>query len=682
MRPHNAPWGALTVAQVDWLDDEVPRSKPFADIYYSAENGLLESQHTFITGSDLTRRLQCHRYDSFCIGEAGFGSGLNFLLSWRCWSEIEGDKPQLHYVATEHHPLQHKDLARALHRWPSLRTPAEDLLACYPPPLPGVHRLAFADGRVLLDLWFADTKAVVCELAETHSSLVDAWYLDGFAPAANPDMWCTEVFNAMATLSREQATVATFTAAGQVRRDLIAAGFDMSKTAGFGRKKECLRGWRSDRPSTTTPVSVTPWDCVRNRPQKPDHVLVIGAGLAGCASAAALARRGVQVTVLDSHGVAEAASGNSQGVLYTRLSHQHSALVDFALQSFVFASTTYRDLLTDGVLQAGVDGDLCGCLQQVPDAAEVERMAPLLKHLGAIAHTVTPEDAGRVLGVAQPHGGFWFPNSGWLNPPAVCKALIGAHNITLHQHCGEISLHNLHASDGRSLGGIPRWQARSADRVLTEAACVIIAAGVQSSALAQLGWLPLRSIRGQTTDLPTTPESRELKAVFCHRGYLPPARGTSHCMGASFDPEDGSKGPTVADHADNLEQLATAVPAWRTWLRDVSPGSLSGRVGFRAASPDYLPMVGPVPNMADFERDYGALRYDARQLITQPGQYRSGLYLNTGHGSRGLTSTPLAGELLASEICGESPPLQRDLRRALAPARFLIRQLIRGQRGA
>ena len=135
----------------------------------------------------------------------------------------------------------------------------------------------------------------------------------------------------------------------------------------------------------------------------------------------------------------------------------------------------------------------------------------------------------------------------------------------------------------------------------------------------------------------------------------------------------------MRDHQGNLSALARAVPAWQGILAQQDPAALRGRVGFRCASPDYLPLVGPVPDRAAFLRDFAGLRSNARQVIALRGQYLPGLFLSTAHGSRGLTSTPLAAELLASQICAEPPPLSRELGRALAPARFIIRDLCRNR---
>jgi tRNA 5-methylaminomethyl-2-thiouridine biosynthesis bifunctional protein len=223
------------------------------------------------------------------------------------------------------------------------------------------------------------------------------------------------------------------------------------------------------------------------------------------------------------------------------------------------------------------------------------------------------------------------------------------------------------------------WEARADKRTIATAPCAVIATGTGSAAIASLDWLPLQAIRGQTTHLPTADMFGELRTGLCHTGYMAPAREGIHCIGATFNLQDEELALRVEDHSSNLVKLAAAVPHWRAALEALDPTRLDGRVGFRCASPDYLPLAGPVPDMPAFLREFAFLRKNARQTIASKGQYIPGLYLSTAHGSRGLTSTPLAAELLASQICGEPAPLDREMSRALAPARFIIRNLSRNR---
>ncbi len=671
MQRSNSLWQPLPGPALQWQDDGSPVSSAFADVYYSRDNGLAEGRHVFLAGNDLPGRWQSPGAECFVVAETGFGTGLNFLLTWQAWrartAHTAGPR-RLHYLALEKFPLDVAQLQRAGAAWPELAPLLASLSAQYPHALPGAHRALFDGGEVVLDLWWGDVAEVLEDLGRARTPLVDAWYLDGFAPSRNPAMWQSSHWPAVAALSRPGATFATFTAAGAVRRGLAEAGFEVRKAPGFGRKREQLCGRLGAVPHAV-PLQGTPWDIPVRSPPPPPEVLVIGAGLAGCHTAAALARRGIRVTLLDQGALADGASGNVQGVLYTRLSHRHSPLTDFALASFDFASRQYRAGFTEGTLQPQVDGELCGSFHQVADTRELARMAPLLERLPGLAQVLDADRASAQLGIIQAKAGYWYPGSGWMSPPGVCRQLVRHPLVTLHENCGPLQLQQVEDP----------WQAVSGGQILARAPAAVVAAGVHSNRLGPLDWLPLKAIRGQTTQLPPLPALAGLRAALCHTGYIAPATAEGHCIGATFAPGDVDPELRRCDQVENLEQLAAALPALRLSLADLAGSALPGRTGWRCASPDYLPLVGPVPDREAFLCDYGALRENARTAIPRAGRYLPGLYLNTGHGSRGLTSTPLAAELLASQLCGEPLPLEPELVRALAPARFIIRDLGRNR---
>jgi len=667
MKRSNTPWRPLDTADLKWTESDTPQSRQFEDIYYSQSDGIAESTFVFLKGNRLSERWQSHPHPEFCIAETGFGTGLNFLLTWAAWRQQS--KPcRLHFISIEKYPMSRGDLSRALDNWPSLGELTVDLIDNYPDPIPGTHRIVLEQGQLTLDLWWEDVADALPDLATASPGQVDAWYLDGFAPSRNTDMWNPAIFEAMAQGSRAGATFATFTAAGDVRRGLQNSGFAVKKEPGFGHKRERLTG-TLEEPVPPAVVRDTPWDLRPERTPAPRSALIIGAGLAGCTTAAALAQRGVRVTLLEQEQVASAGSGNLQGILYTRLSARHSSLTDFSLQSFCFARRFYQDLLRTGRLREGVDGALCGSFHQSDRQAEMRTLASVLQSVPNLAQILTAEQASDILGVKSDSAGYWFPESGWMNPAAVCHTLIGHPNIRLLQNTGEI---HLQQETGH-------WRALADNgSTVAEAGCAVIATGTSANKFEGLSWLPVQAIRGQTTNLPHNTDLGQLRAGLCHKGYISPAREGSHCIGATFTLQDDDPSIRLEDHRKNINHLAAAVPQWRAALEAIDPASLSGRVSYRCATPDYLPIVGSVPDRESFLTSYGALRKNAKRLIPEHGSYMPGLFLSTGHGSRGLTSTPLSAQILASLICNEPLPLSRELSRALAPGRFIIRQLSRG----
>ncbi|MHA7815476.1 MAG: bifunctional tRNA (5-methylaminomethyl-2-thiouridine)(34)-methyltransferase MnmD/FAD-dependent 5-carboxymethylaminomethyl-2-thiouridine(34) oxidoreductase MnmC [Pseudohaliea sp.] len=667
MDPQQAPWRPLATAELDWEPGGAPRSRRYGDIYFSPANGPAESRHVFLAGSGLPGRWQRHDAPVFRIGELGFGTGLNFLVTVAALRREAPAGLRLHYWAVEAEPLRAADLARcAAALPPTLAAPAAALAEQYPPPVPGIHRLLFDDGRIVLDLCWGDAGAALAELAGHGRRWFDAWYLDGFAPAKNAALWEEALWRDLACVSRPGATVATFTAAGHVRRGLAASGFAMAKREGFGSKRESLHGQLAGAPPVAE-ENGTPWDLPETAPTAPSSALVIGAGIAGACAAAALARRGVAVTVLEAGPVAGRGSGNAQGVLFTRLSHRHAPLTDIALLGYLDAARHYRTLFDAGRLRAGEDGELGGCFQMAGPKVRLEQLAPALAPVPELAEVLDPAAAAERLGVTPAEGGLWLPHSGWLQPAAACQALLAGRGIAVETHCGEVALAR---EDGR-------WQALAADGRRWAAEIAVIAAGTASANLADLDWLPLRPIRGQVSSLPAKTVPGTLRAPFCHGGYVTPAKAGTLNFGASFAPGDPDRSLREAEHRHNLEALAEAVPAWAPALRSVDPAAVDGRAELRCGAPDYLPLAGPAPEPNAFRERYAILARNARAVVPERAPFRPGLYLSTGHGSRGLCSAPLAAELIASQACGEPPPLPRSLARALAPARFILRALVR-----
>jgi tRNA 5-methylaminomethyl-2-thiouridine biosynthesis bifunctional protein len=663
------PVRALEAAQLRWTDAGEPHSTRYDDCYFSAERGDAETRHVFLDGSDLSRRLQAFDGRCFRVAELGFGTGLNFLLTWQLFEQHAQAHQRLHFWSIDRHPLSRDSLQQALERWPALQAVGAELLAAYPPPLPGVHRRLFLKGRVQLDMVWAEAGDALADLASFDQPQIDAWYLDGFAPSRNASMWAPQLFQQMSSASRDGASVATYSAAGAVRRGLENAGFDVRKHAGFGSKRECLRG-RLRRRETAPVPTLTPWDLPARRSSGCDQALVLGAGLAGAHAAAALARRGCRVTVLERAAIAGGASGNPQGVLFTRLSHQRAALGEFSALAFLYAQSLYRQMFARGDLRQGVDGELNGCLQHIPANSESDALVSALTGLSDFARPLAAEHTPAVLGT-QTAGGFWQPGSGWLSPPAVCKALLTHPLITLREHCGTIAVtRNDDSGD---------WELRTAhDKTLAAAPVLVVAAGISSRELLADNALPLRPVRGQTTFVPPPP-GPALQSSLCHKGYVSPASAGMHCIGATFAPGDEGRELRVEDHAENLRRLADALPDWADYLRSLDPATLSGRAELRCVSPDYLPLAGPVADREPFLHNYASLGADARRVVPHRGSFHEGLYLSTAHGSRGLAYAALSAELIASQLFAEPAPMSRELQRAIAPSRFLIRNLIRGK---
>lgn len=241
--PHQAPAPAL----IEWRDGQ-PYALGFDDVYFSSDHGLLETDYVFLQGNDLANRWQALQTKTFTIAETGFGTGLNFLCAAQLWLATAPSHATLHFISVEKHPLRLADMTQALNLWPELAAVSTPLLQHYAQLLNSGASVWLYNKRIQLSLLIGDASAGLAQLIQTKASspqataVIDAWFLDGFSPAKNPDMWQAALFAQMATLSNSATSFATFSSAGIVRRGLMTAGFSVRKKAGFGKKREMIHG--------------------------------------------------------------------------------------------------------------------------------------------------------------------------------------------------------------------------------------------------------------------------------------------------------------------------------------------------------------------------------------------------------------------------------------------------------
>lgn len=601
--------------------DGLPFSNRFGDVYFSADSGLEETRHVFLQGNDLSARCAALRAgESLCIGETGFGTGLNFLCAWQLFEQVAPAGASLDFFSTEKFPLDDPELRAALALWPQLAASAQALLDKWRRRVPGWNRWHFAGGRVRLTLALDD---VAQALPQLPPGSVDAWFLDGFSPAKNPEMWSETVLAAIARASHAGTTLATYTSAGWVRRGLQQAGFSLRRVPGFGRKREMVRGEIPPGPDVTVPACRS----------VPARVLVIGGGLAGCAVAHALAQRGVEIILLDrAAALASAASGNPRGILHARFGAGMNTLHRFVLAAYGHALG-----MLDGVLPVdGVSRAECGLLQLAATDAEAKRIGRLAAQEWPphLLQAVDAAQASVLAGLPMSHGGLWFAAGGWVVPPALCARLVRHRAITVRLGCEARALEPM-------AGG---WRARG-EGFTIEAEQVVVCAAHQAKQLAPFADWPLQPVRGQISEIPATSASGALKTVLCAEGYCAPALNGAHVAGATSSFDDDAMDVRAADHAENLAKIAAHMPALHRALGDASP--LAGRAAVRCSVPGATPLVGEVA---------------------------SRLYCSLAHGTRGLLTAGLAAEIIAAALCRQLPPLPQDLLRALAPLPRMRRQ--------
>lgn len=586
----------IETAQIDWQTDplgEIPISKQFGDVYFSRENGLLETRHVFLNGNDLPTRLTgLAPHQLFMVGETGFGIGLNFLALWQLWRQVRPDNhSHLHMVSVEKYPLSLADLTRALQAWPELADLSAQLLAQYPPAVAGVHRLIFADERISLDLWLGDASDCL-PMIETHHRF-DAWFLDGFAPSCNPELWQQHIFSHIIRLSGIGTTFASFSVAGILKQGLRAHGVTVTRPKGFGKKREMLKAW---------------WSAPDDMPSLPDaprtqHVAVIGAGIAGLSMAHALARRGHRVTMIDRDSPLAGASGNPRALLAPKLGRINT--VHESLHTIGWLATTrWWSTWSDQVIEP--TGVVCLSTEKMPIDSE--------KLAGYPAEVCQPF-------VHHEQTALSIPKGGLLKPHALAAQILAHPHIALIQ-----------AQVGTLWPDDATWQLfDQQNNLLGQFDQVVLCTAKDSADLCPQ--LPkLSCIRGQVSwaqidsaQLPTQ--------AYSYGGYCAPMQhdGSSQLLfGASFIRQDDQADLRDADHQHNAELLAASLPDVAQALPP--PATWQGRAAIRAQTRDYLPIVGAVPHL-------------------------DRVWVMAGLGSKGFCFAPICAELLCAQILGECVPL-------------------------
>lgn len=593
--------------------DEPPYSEFYRDHYFSRAGGLAETRHVFLAGNGLPQRWRGRA--RFAIGETGFGTGLNFLATWQAWRDDAERCARLHYLAVEKHPLSTAELRAALAPWRELADSTASLLAVWPLPVPGFHRLQLADGRIVLTLLFGDAAEWLPQLRAT----VDAWYLDGFAPSRNPSLWQPEVLREVARLMRPGGTLATYSVAGMVRRGLSEAGLIVRKQPGFGGKREMLTAARPGRDALA--------------PVTPRSAIVVGAGLAGTAVGRALAERDWAVTLFDRHPApGREASGNPAGVAMPRPTAVPSADGWFHLQAYQYLLALLERLQPS-------DWHPCGALLLASSPVRRRRFPRYPEHYALppeMARWVDEREAAQLAGIPElGHAALYFPRAGWLRPAALCRTLAD-HTRIIPQYGTAVA--RIAAADNG-------WQALAADgRVLAVAEVLILANATGVRHFPQAASLPLIPARGQLSTAPATAITRRLRCVLYGKGYLIPAdERDRHIFGASLVPGDADPTQRSQDDLANLERLRRLLPRYAEELAAATTGCFAA---VRATTPNRLPLIGAV----DPE---------------QPG-----LYTLTGLGARGIVTAPLGAELLAARLNDDPWPVAAEVGAALDPLRF------------
>jgi tRNA 5-methylaminomethyl-2-thiouridine biosynthesis bifunctional protein len=617
-------------AVLDWTDSG-PVAREAGDVYFSAVNGLEESRAVFLAGAGFPERFK----DGLTVvGELGFGTGLNFLALWDSFRRHAPAGARLHFVSVEGFPLTCEHAARALSAFPELAELVRSLIEAWPSPHNGAHRRVFEGGRVTLTLFHDEAEAALSQMDFAS----DAWFLDGFAPAKNPDMWSPALFEHLARLSRPGALAATFTVAGIVRRGLAEAGFAVGKKPGFGRKRERLEAIYEGPAAARRASPFPPMEACEG------PVAIIGGGIAAASLVEALSRRGRDVAIFARGGWAAGASSAPLGLLTPRLEAADRPHARALLNAFDYAADLYRRrglLEGEGVLRLASDGE---------GADRLQRLGALLDDRYA---WLDAEEASARTG-ARSEAGLWMRGAGTFRPAQVVAALAGqtpARDIEIRAVEHHTAGWRLLDADGTRYGPF---------------AAVIVAGGHEAGALTGLD---VECTAGRVAVFET---STDLTAPAAWGGYAAPFGQGQVLLGATHLKGTYPGAPDAAEA--ELRETAQSGPVR---IAHRLGECLEQWGGVRAALADRLPVCGALPDegYAERWRDAAQGRSEGPSAGAAP---MPALLVLGGLGARGFAHAPLLAEHIAGVLCGEPPALENRGLEALHPARFAWRAVKRG----
>lgn len=523
-----------------------PRSDQFDDIYFSAENGLEETAYVFLQGNDLPAAWDSKEH--FVIGETGFGTGLNFFSVWKLFEEMAEPDQRLDFISVEKYPLTPKEIKKALEPWQDFLGKRVDFfLKQYPIRVAGFHRIQVTS-QITLTLIFDDINEAFPEI----NAGVDCWFLDGFTPAKNPDMWSETVFQQMARLSKNGATYATFTAAGDVRRGLEAAGFSVQKQKGFGHKRDMIAGvYKEQNKPIEKPLS------------RDARIAIIGGGLAGASCAYVLKQYGYEPVIYEAaDSLAAGASGNDLGLYNPRFTAQRDEIS-------AFYAPAYAQLI-QLAKQAGdlVDYTPCGALHLLNTNDKRQRFLSMKKkwmwhedHM----QILNAEEASSIAGIEIQEDALYLPDSGSVSPLKLCEYYAQDVEVCFNSNITDIN-------------------------DLKEKAIIICNAHAAQN-YKELSWLSMDAVRGQVSNVQATEKTKNLKCNINYGGYLSVSKDGNQSIGSTFEKWIEHDDIMDESHQHNIETLKKFMPQFIEEKFVVE----NGYAGFRTATNDRFPVVGRVP---------------------------------------------------------------------------------------
>lgn len=642
--------------------------------YYASlkKNALLntsnnKAENHFLKYNNLgTRFTDLNDKQSFVIGELDFGHGSNFIDTCKLWcsrlSSPNNNQNTLHYISFISQPIEPTEFAQCLKHSTDDNQICAELIRQYNLLLPGYHRLSFSH-NIMLTLIIGQNH---CKLNELDHH-INAWYLNPSDLTSDNLVLNQNNCNELARLSNINESTSYV-----AELDPTSIGLTNLTTVGFTSLQHChnkqnnhqiLSGnYLANKISTFKPrhqptyYARQPTTASNNQ-----EIAIIGAGISGAATAFSLAKRGYKVTVYEKNPApAMEASGNYQGMLYASWSAFGGAMMELSCSAYRYA----HNLISEQLIP-DIDYAPCGLIQLGHNPEQIRRNQQIIDaNLPPdFLNMVNREQISALAGVELDTdlSGVYYPSGLWLNPPSLIKSLLQHPNIKLITNC--------------QIGNVERvndeWQLfDEQNRFIYKADCLVLCNAHYINQFSQTANIPMRKIRGQIS---ISQQQNNLKTILCGAGYITPNKADKFTFGATFQFNDDSNEVRSQDHQLNLANLSGIIPEIANQI-DIT--QLTGQTNFRASPHDYLPLVGPIAKYAEFKHDYAKLSQDKNARISPVCQYYKDLYLNLGHGAKGLLSAPLSGEIIADYIAGTPLACSESLRKALHPNRLYVHELV------
>ena len=639
----------------------IPFSLDYQDTYYSLSGPVEESHYVFIQANELEQRWQGK---DFTIAEIGFGFGLNFLTSCQMWLASNNNQHQLHYISFEKHPVKKVDMLQC-HKNLGIESDLSSILYVqYPLPVSGFHRIHFNKHNIYLTLIYGDAS----EYLSQASFEADCWYLDGFSPSKNQDLWSRKIADEIYRLSKHGGTFSTYSAASQVNNNFRDAGFSIKKYAGFHNKREMLRGRCEKRlKESNFHYRQKSWFNLPSVSAIDKHITVIGAGLAGICIAAAMAKRNWHITVVDKHPhPAMESSGNKNAILMPRLSADHDAQSQITLSGYLYS---IRYLNTIKQRMPDIHWEQCGAIQLPRDQKQQQRMKQLIDQERIPDDLLYAVDKNRIqtlCGCFCANDGWYIPLAGWATPEEICCTLLEIYKDNIN-FIGDSEVSAIN-DDSNTWSLIDNQQHK-----ISNSPYLVIANANNACQFRQTQWCRTYPKRGQITYLKKSSSNIHPSKIICSDAYITPKIEDQYVLGASFITADTSEELRTSEHLDNIARVKKMIPSFEP---DTSE-TVDGRAAIRAVSQDRLPIVGPVAKADKFYEMYAQAALGATNICYGHPVYHRGLYIATAFGSRGLAWIPLCAEIIACMINNEPLPVGKSLINSMHPSRYLMKNLIK-----